>query len=128
MKIAIGNACVDGIFIDSSPFAACILFLSPWEIPLPRHLPQWERGAVASSCDAPGLMRRENYETKSFINQRLNYSIVARGFRQPEAFGLATKSKTKISETPPNLRSQIMVIAKRQDRMSVSLRDCISVT
>src|SRR5215203_5842004 len=74
------------------------------------------------------LVRRKNYVTQTLFDQQREDLIVRRSFGQPNRFGFATETKAKISESPENLSQTIALVAERKNCMTVSLRDCVSMT
>src|SRR5947209_11088253 len=83
---------------------------------------------VANRSHASGLMRRQNQKAQSFVDQCGHYKIVARGFGQPQRFGIAHETIAKIGNAPANLSTSIAFIAEGQDRVAISLSDRVAMT
>src|SRR2546423_5949233 len=72
-------------------------------------------------------MRLKDHVTQAFVEQRRHNSIVTGRLWQPQAFGFTAESVTKIGQPPANLGPQIAIIAERQNRVTVCLRDGVAV-
>src|SRR5205085_9337273 len=77
--------------------------------------------------DALGLMRRENDELESCINQRAERRVVGGRFGQPQRFGGAPEALTKVVQAPTNFCAAVALVAERQDRVMIALRDGVAV-
>src|SRR6185503_740003 len=117
MEIAIWNARVDGVFVDRAPFALlnCVATTTR------SGLPAW-RPRSAPGSESRSLMRRENDKPQSFVDKRVQYSVVARSFRQPQRFSFASEAESKISQSPTDLGAQIAFVAQSENRVAISLR------
>jgi hypothetical protein len=62
------------------------------------------------------------------VYQEPKHVVVGGSLGQPERLGFTTKTKPEVSKSPNDLRHSIAFIAKRQDRMAVSLRDRVPMT
>ena len=54
--------------------------------------------------------------------------VVTRCLGQPQRLRVAREAVTKICQAPANLRAQIALIAKRQDRVTVGLGERVTMT
>src|SRR5205085_2892718 len=81
----------------------------------------------ADGPDALGLMRRENDKLEFCINQCAERCIVGGRFRQPQRFGIAPEALAKVVQAPANLCAAVALVAERQDRVMIALRDGVAV-
>src|SRR5438094_4112885 len=104
MRVAIGNARIDRVFVYSAPFGSRVI--NPIASTTPRGLPA--RGPrSAHGPDTCGVMRLKDHVMQAFAEQRRHNSIVAGSVWQPQAFGLTAVSVTKIGQAAANLGPQI---------------------
>ena len=121
MYKTIGDAGVDGLIINGQPVASTT----------PSGLPAWgPRPARGTDTRAytRRLMRRQNDEAQTFVDQDFHHCIVAGSFRKPHCFRLTSEAMAKISHAPTNLRPQVARIAQGQDRMSIGLSNSVAMS
>src|ERR1041384_3879610 len=81
----------------------------------------------ADGADALGLMRRENDELEALVNQRAERRIVGGRFGQPQRFGVAPEALAKVVQAPTNFCAAVALVAERQGRVMITLRDGVAV-
>src|SRR5882672_9972809 len=103
MRVPIGDTSVDRLLINLAPI--CLL--------------NWSNDPVATAVGTDSvsyvgrLMRSENNEPQTCLDQRAHYVVVAGCLRQPNRFRLAPEAMTKIGQAPLNLGAQIVFITQR---------------
>src|SRR5207244_3458676 len=112
MYMTIGDARVDALIVYTLPLRAT----------------RGDPVATARGSVTLRLMRRQNDEAQSFVDQGAHHRIVAGSFRKPHCFGFTLEAMAKISHAPTNLRPQVARIAQGQDRMSIGLSNSVAMS
>src|SRR5437868_15003979 len=132
MYITIGDAGVDALIINVVPVRSTRIHRGPQRGSragvVGRAVRRHHTVATAPGSVTRGLMRRQNDEAQTFIDQGAHHGIVAGSFRKPHCFGFTSEAMAKISLAPTNLRPQVARIAQRQNRVSISLSNRVPMS
>ena len=104
MRISIGETRIDGVLIHILPDTA------------------------AKCAHAGCLVRCENDNPQSSIDQRAHHVVIAGCLWQPHCFRVAPEAIAEVRQAPANLRLPVAFIAQRQNRMTVGLRDRVAMS
>src|SRR5882724_4617570 len=118
MKVSIGDSRIDGVVVYLAPFGSINA----------RHCPAVIAPGFDFLADARGLVRRENDEPQSGVDQLAHHLVIARSLWQPHRFRIALEAFAEICQAPTNLSAAVALVAQGKDGMPIRLSDRVAMT
>src|SRR5215208_1718610 len=83
--------------------------------------------AGAGGAHGPGLEGREDDVAQPLVDERRERRVVAGRLGEPERLGLPAEAAAEVGQPPAYLRAPVALVAEREDRVVVALRDGVAV-